>query len=184
MRDTGDKFRGRRHRSFPPQPAWLQRLWQQQQVPVSKDKLHWWGVHVQNFLTAVRREQWQGSVKDLVERFLGELEQTTPALPLWRQRQVRQALEVFARGIDHWHFKPEAGGRVRPAFRLKTTVEAAGQPQQETPSAAEASPVLSERHWREQMIATLRLRSCESRTWSLIEGRSWSAREKEPRTGW
>ena len=60
MRGTGDKFQGRQHRPFSPQPAWLQRLWEQQQVPLGKDKLHWWGVPVQNFLASVRRQQWQG----------------------------------------------------------------------------------------------------------------------------
>jgi len=83
---------------------------------LGKDKLHWWGVHVQNFLATVRRQQWQGSVKDLIDQFVRELEETTPPPPVWRSRQARQALDVFARGIDHWHFEPEPDGRVRPRF--------------------------------------------------------------------
>ena len=108
MRETGDRFKGRPHRRFSPQPAWLQRLWQQQQVPLDEDNLRWWGVHVQNFLATVCRQQWQGAVKALVERFLEDLQETTPPIPVWRQRQARQALEVFARGIDNWRFKAAA----------------------------------------------------------------------------
>ena len=99
MRDTGDRFHGRLRRQFPPPPAWLERLWEQQQVPVSRDKLHWWGVHVQSFLAMVHSHHWQGSVKDLIDQFVRELKQSTPSPPEWRLRQARQALEVFARGI-------------------------------------------------------------------------------------
>jgi hypothetical protein len=115
------------------------------------DKLHWWSVHVQNFLTAVRRYQWQGCVADLIERFLEEMQQASPEPPVWQQRQARQALTAFGRGIDNWRFKPEPDGRVRPAFRLKTAVEAP-DPSTDTPSDSGSTPVLAHQHWRDRMI--------------------------------
>lgn len=71
MRDTGDRFKGRQHRQFSPQPTWLQQLWKQQQVPLGEDTLRWWSVHVENFLAALRRHQWQGAVRDLADSQTG-----------------------------------------------------------------------------------------------------------------
>lgn len=94
MASTGAHSTGQHPQPHSP-PAWLNRLWEQERVPLPTEKLRWWSVHVQGFIAAVRRHQWQGAVEVLVEKFLQAQEQTTPPVPDWRQRQARQAPEVF-----------------------------------------------------------------------------------------
>jgi integron integrase len=78
-------------------------------------------VHVQRFLRFVRKHPEQGPVEVLVEHFLADLDVQTPPIGAWHRDQVRQALSVFVRGIQHWHLEADEGGRLRPAFRLRTT---------------------------------------------------------------
>lgn len=47
----------------------------------------------------------------LVERYLQDQTITVPPLPEWRLGRIRHALEVFARAVDHWHFKREESER-------------------------------------------------------------------------
>ena len=118
-RKDGAEHAGKRS----PQPEWLKRLWANQRVPLGAEKLYWWGVHVQSFLSFVRRQGLEGPMEVLAARFLEDLKVTRPPLPPWRLDQARQALEVFARGQEHWHFERDEAGRPRPAFRIKAGVE-------------------------------------------------------------
>lgn len=102
-------------------PAWLGRLWAAERVPLAPEKLHWWSVHVQRFLRFVRRHPEQGPVEVLVEHFLADLDVQTPPIGAWQRDQVRLALAVFVRGIQNWHLEADEAGRLRPAFRLRTT---------------------------------------------------------------
>ena len=102
-------------------PAWLGRLWAAERVPLAPEKLHWWSVHVQRFLRFVRKHPEQGPVEVLVEHFLTDLDVQTPPIGAWQRDQVRLALAVFVRGIQNWHLEADEAGRLRPAFRLRTT---------------------------------------------------------------
>ena len=159
--------------------AWLERLWAQQRVPLGQEKLYWWGVHLQSFLAFVRRHQLEGPVEVLSGRFLADLGVSQPPLPEWRQTQVRQALEVFARGIEDWHFEREEAGQLRPAFRVKSggwasapgEAAGAGAAVHSGPAgAATAEP----RAWRERLVATLRLQNYSLRTEEVY--REWAER--------
>ena len=107
---------GRRPANDPP---WLRRLWANQRVPLPPDRLHWWSVHVQRFLSYVRSHQLQGPVGVLASQFLADLGVRQPPASDWHRDQVRQALEVFERGICHWHFEADETGRMKASFRLK-----------------------------------------------------------------
>ena len=100
-----------RGRSRDAQPPWLRRLWERERVPLSQAKLHWWGIHVQRFLAYVRREQLEGPPGPLVERLLSELQVRQPPVTDWQLDQVRQALGVFVRGIENWHFERDISCR-------------------------------------------------------------------------
>jgi integron integrase len=78
-------------------------------------------VHVQRFLRFVRKHPEQGPVEVLVEHFLTDLDVQTPPIGAWQRDQVRLALAVFVRGIQNWHLEADEAGRLRPAFRLRTT---------------------------------------------------------------
>lgn len=76
---------------------------------------------MQRFLRFVRRHPEQGPVEVLVEHFLADLDVQTPPIGAWQRDQVRLALAVFVRGIQNWHLEADEAGRLRPAFRLRTT---------------------------------------------------------------
>lgn len=101
-------------------PPWLRRLWANQRIRLSEEKLHWWSVHVQRFLGFIRQEQLEGPVSVLAQRFLENLAVRQPPPSEWQLDQVRQALDVFGRGIQHWHFERQEDGRLRPAFRVNS----------------------------------------------------------------
>lgn len=54
-------------------PPWLQRLWSRQRVPLNREKLHWWSVHVLRFLEFIRTHQVEGPVDVLASQFLADL---------------------------------------------------------------------------------------------------------------
>jgi hypothetical protein len=110
---------GRGRRGFE-DPAWLQRLWALQRVPLPPERLHWWSVHVQRFLSFVRAQGLEGPVSVLAGDFLADLRLKEPTPSDWQLDQVRQALEVFGRGIENWQFRPDEQGRRRPAFRVRS----------------------------------------------------------------
>ena len=161
-------------RSRASQPAWLQRLWHNQAVPLGPEKLYWWGIQVQSFLAFVREQQLEGPVDVLVSRFLNDLRVSEPPLPVWRIDQARQALEVFIRGTEDWHWEPDQGGQLRPRFRLKAgaTAEAEAGVAQATDGAASKpvadqagrGPVRERGSWRERLVAAIRLRNYSLRT--------------------
>ena len=122
-------------------PAWLGRLWAAERVPLAPEKLHWWSVHVQRFLRFVRKHPEQGPVEVLVEHFLADLDVQTPPIGAWQRDQVRLALAVFVRGIQNWHLEADEAGRLRPAFRLRTTGPVpAAPPSPERVVAASGNP--------------------------------------------
>ncbi len=103
-----------------PIPAWQERLWAHQRVPLSPDKKYWWSVHVRRFLKFVESQRLQGPPEVLANEFLQDLAVRQPPPSDWQLDQIRQALEVFARGISHWRWaKDRETGRERIAFRLK-----------------------------------------------------------------
>ena len=110
-------------------------------MPLAPEKLHWWSVHVQRFLRFVRKHPEQGPVELLVEHFLADLDVQTPPIGAWQRDQVRLALAVFVRGIQNWHLEADEAGRLRPAFRLRTTGPVpAAPPSPERVVAASGNP--------------------------------------------
>jgi integron integrase len=140
----------------------------------------------------VRRQQLEGPVDALIGAYLADLRVSQPPLPDWRLTQARQALEVFARGIEHWHVEREEGGRLRAGFRLKSgavRLEATGpngMPGTQGPEgagrghgaqdhgpapiangqrpAAHAQSLTAQGGWRERLSTALRLRHYSWRT--------------------
>ena len=119
-----------------PQPEWLKRLWANQRVPLGAEKLYWWGAQVQSFLSFVRRQRLEGPVEVLAARFLEDLKVAQPPLPAWRIDQARQALEVFSRGLEHWHFERDEAGQSRPADRKSTRLNSSHSRASRMPSSA------------------------------------------------
>lgn len=178
---------GRRPANDPP---WLRRLWANQRVPLPPDRLHWWSVHVQRFLSYVRSHQLQGPVGVLASQFLADLAVRQPPASDWHRDQVRQALEVFERGICHWHFEADETGKLKASFRLKpistpdvpvqgapkyresnglstqvhsSESEMGGPPGRTAARTVDSSPAAAN-SWQERFLASMRLRHYSIRT--------------------
>jgi integron integrase len=174
--DDGPSPAERRLAAFAPDPPWLLKLWANQRVPLPKTKLHWWCVHVQRFLSYVRREGVEAPVDVLRERFLEDQALRQPPLQEWQLDQIRQALEVFCRGIENWHFVDDGNGARRGSFRVKSAQGGSPvEPESATPASApelteaidsEGIPTKtwSSGNWEERFLATMRLRNYSLRT--------------------
>ena len=98
---------------------WVKRLLAGQGFRLTEEKQFWWSVHLELFLREARKRGPEIPLEQLVADYLAGLRLGQPPLPEWRHEQVRLALEVFVRGIEHWHWEADAQGRPAPRFRLK-----------------------------------------------------------------
>ena len=103
---------------------WVKRLLAAQGFQLQDQKAFWWGVHLEMFLAQVRKRGEQIPLEQLVADYLEGLRLGQPPVPDWRREQARLALEVFARGIENWHWEHDPQGRPVPRFRLKCSLPA------------------------------------------------------------
>jgi hypothetical protein len=131
---------------------WVKNLLEGQGFSLPEKVQFWWSVHLEAFLRYARKRGPAIQLDQLVSDYLTGLRLEEPPIPAWRVEQNRMALDVFARGIEHWHWETDSRGRPLPRFRLKCAVEIApenvsfgaqrgklpalGQPQRTQPSAA------------------------------------------------
>ena len=81
-----------------------------------------WIGHLCAFLDYCGLKNQPVEAPDLANEFLEVLERGEAAMHAWQIDEARQALRVFLRGVDHWHWIRDADGRFRVTFRLKATV--------------------------------------------------------------
>lgn len=105
---------------------WVKRLLAGQGFCLTEEKQFWWGVNLERFLREARKRGPEVPLDRLVADHLAGMRLEQPPIPDWRLEQIRLALEVFVRGIDHWHWETDEQGRPTPRFRLKSSLEAAG----------------------------------------------------------
>lgn len=117
------------------EPAWLARLWASERVPLPPSRLVWWSRHVLRFLNFARQQAAEAPLEVLVQDFLADLAAQQPPAKPWYQDQVRQALSVFSRAIENWHYKDGTDGR-RPSFRLRARRMAEAEAGSSVPSQA------------------------------------------------
>lgn len=82
---------------------WVKNLLAGQGFALPEDKQFWWSVHLATFLRYARKRGSEISLDQLVADYLAGVRLEQPPWPEWRLEQVRLALEVFVRGIEHWH---------------------------------------------------------------------------------
>jgi integron integrase len=137
---------------------WVRRLTETQQVRVPEATLGWWTWHLEEFLRYAQRKGERVEAALLADEFIQSLELASPPAKAFRVDQTRQALTVFLRGVDHWHWIEEAG-RWRPRFRLKTRDDA-----QSSGPASPKIPLAVTVDWEDTMRRSLRLRHYGLRT--------------------
>lgn len=125
-------------RQFKPRPPapWVSRLLENQGVNIGPDETAWWGWNLEKFLDYCRTHPTgTPDVRTAANAFLESLEHAEPPVHPRRVDQARQALTVFVRGIENWHWETDETGTTSPRFRVKprTEPQASADPSQPTP---------------------------------------------------
>jgi integron integrase len=102
--------------------SWIKNLLARQGFSLPESVQFWWSVHIEAFLRHARKRTADIPLEQLATDYMTGLRMEQPTIPAWRVEQIRIALEVFMRGIEHWHWEPDAQGRPTPRFRLKCSV--------------------------------------------------------------
>ena len=100
---------------------WVRRLVERQEIRLPEATLGWWSWHLQEFVHYVDCKGEAAELRAVAREFIESLEKADPPAKAFRVDQVKQALTVFCRGVEHWRWVEEHG-RGRVAFRLKATV--------------------------------------------------------------
>ncbi len=148
---------------------WVRRLVQAQGVALEERQLGWWTFHLESFLRYCRRRGEQAEVKILARGFLDELSASEPPVASLRLDQTKQALTVFVRGIEHWHWKQTEGGEWAPHFRVKLPTQAGATPPEGPPSATPAGVDRA---------------SCEAALRTALRVRHYALRTEQTYTQW
>lgn len=161
---------GTRRRSVGTAAPWVRRLFERRGLCPEERRLFWYGQHLEQFLRWCRKRGDPASLGDLQAGYVRELETTQPPLPVWKMDQIRQALDAFAQGVDHWGWEPTEAGVLEPRFRLKTGAGEAPAVGSELPGPVGSEPAGSGRplrageDWRGRMREVLRVRHYAWRT--------------------
>ncbi len=144
-------------RGAPEVRPWVRRLTEAQQVGLDESLLGWWSAHLEGFLGYCRRRADRLDARILARGYLDELARGEPPAPHLRVEQTKQALTVFLRGIENWHWEQAADGRPTPRFRVK--------PGAEPEPRGDPQPVSPDRRGSEERLrAALRVRHYALRT--------------------
>jgi integron integrase len=143
--------------------AWVRRLTQTQEVALDERQLGWWSFHLHAFLGYCRKRGDRVEARILARGYYEELRQSDPPVAALRVDQTRQALTVFLRGIENWHWEQSETGEWRPRFRLKNGPPSANAPATSHAAAAE-KPALNRGDWERALRAALRVRHYAIRT--------------------
>jgi len=143
-------------------------------VAVPDKEAYWLGFHMERFVGYTRRH---GELLDLpaaAEAYRVFVQQSVPAPPDWQVDQIKQALQVFARGVEGWRWEraPEtemAGGvTAGPGGRiLRYRIKASGSNAAIAPAGSAVSPEGAPKElgaWMESLQRAIRLSHYSIRT--------------------
>jgi hypothetical protein len=138
-------------------------LAQAQHVSLNESGLGWWSFHLQGFLDYCRRRGDRVEARILARGYFDQLRLSEPPVASFRIDQTKQALTVFLRGTEHWHWAQTATGGWIPRFRLKSG-HAAASDGRSSPSARGAASLRDRGDWERALHAALRVRHYAIRT--------------------
>jgi integron integrase len=141
----------------------MQRLVHTYAPSLSLHRHRWFARDLHLFLAYCRsRGQDKLDVELLASEYLDTLRHSEPAVEAWKVEQARQALDVFARGLEGWRWERDTGtGEWAPRFRIRSAIESEGDGTQQgggASSAAAGAPLI------ERMRRELRVRHYSLRT--------------------
>jgi len=111
---------------------WVTRLLENQGVTLSQQEACWWAWNLEKFLDYCRTHPaGKPDVRTAAKAFFDLLQHAEPPVHPRRLDQVRQALTVFVRGIENWHWETDETGVLSPRFRVRPRTEARNVPPSE-----------------------------------------------------
>ncbi len=151
------------NRRLRPEPkAWVRRLVKAQQVVLEETVLAWWSVHLEEFLRYCRRRGDRTEVRVLARAYFDALRSSEPPAAMLRVEQTKQALTVFIRGTENWHWERSETDGWLPRFRIRNEPPALGRSHS---SPVASVPSATDRHdWERALRTALRVRHYAIRT--------------------
>lgn len=145
---------------------WVKRLLEAQGVGLPPDKATWWAWHLNRFLDYCRLHPLEGAnVRVAARAFLDAVRRAEPPPAQIQVDQIQQALTVFVRGVENWHWEKDRSGALSPRFRVKMKTEAGPAGTAPPPTAAPTAPLPATAvHLVEQATTALRARHYAYRT--------------------
>jgi integron integrase len=106
------------------------RLLEAQQATLPAGKAYGWGRELAHFLAYCRKHgPDKPDVRVAARNYADTLEHSDPPLADWRLTQAKQALTVFVRGTENWHWVVDETGLAEPKFRVKARTQPGTDPQ-------------------------------------------------------
>lgn len=157
-------FRSPSGKETPKVADWVRRLVQNDGLHLSEKQLGWWSFHLDSFLGYCRQRADRVEARVLARGFYDSLLHSEPAVSAYRIDQTKQALTVFLRGIENWHWEEDGYGW-QPKFRVKPGGEGDKSPAEALAcSAAGSSVPANDASWEEALRTALRVRHYALRT--------------------
>lgn len=88
-----------------PKPA-VRRILTAAGVNPPDQEAFWLGIHMEQFVAFARKQCERLDLHVAVEAYLASVRTGSEYWPRWRFAQLEQALLLFQRGIEHWHWVP------------------------------------------------------------------------------
>lgn len=108
---------------YPKIQEWVRRLVSAQGLNWGEKQLGWWTFHLESFLRYCRKQGDRVEARILARSYYDSLAETEGGKKSYRVDQTKQALTVFIRGTENWHWEEEEGYGWRPRFRIKSKIE-------------------------------------------------------------
>ncbi len=132
--------------------SWSKRVLEANGLKAEEVASHWLGLHMERFVRFVEAQCESFDLRTSISAYRSALDRQSPAPTEFVLGQIRQALVLFSRGVEHWRWE-SVRGEPRPVLRFR--VKSSGLNAGEAPAVSEVAAAGP--HPRtEEWIASLR----------------------------
>lgn len=160
-------------RDLAPKPG-VRRILEAAGVQPPDEEAFWLGMHMESFVRFARKHCELLELREAIQTYVAHYRGRVPAPQDFQIKQLRQALHLFATGVERWQWIESAGLAVPylipPGPRgwiLRYRVRASGRinwPPADTSAVAEAGPPAQLEEWMRKLQRAIRLNQYSIRT--------------------